>query len=122
MTPEECRVRARECEEFAATALSLGHGTQCLKWPLCGAGPLRAMIVWYPNRWSTVHLSRSMNWHPKMDQSPEQLRRRAEAFRKLAIMILDSRTLRALEELAAELEARARAIEKSLSDKTDREG
>jgi hypothetical protein len=56
-----------------------------------------------------------------MDQSPEQLRRRAEAFRKLAAMVVDGAALKALEELAAELEARARAIEKSLSDKTDRQ-
>jgi hypothetical protein len=62
-----------------------------------------------------------MNRHPKMDQSPEQLRRRAEAFRKLATMVVDGAALKALEELAAELEARARAIEKSLSDKTDRQ-
>jgi hypothetical protein len=55
-----------------------------------------------------------------MDQSPEQLRRRAEAFRKLAAMVVDGAALKALEELAAELEARARAIEKSQSDETGR--
>jgi hypothetical protein len=56
-----------------------------------------------------------------MDQSPEQLRRRAEAFRKLAAMVVDGAALKALGELAAELEDRALAIEKSLSDKTDRQ-
>jgi hypothetical protein len=60
-----------------------------------------------------------MNRHLKMDQSPKQLRRRAEAFRKLATMVVDGAALKALEELAAELEARARAVEKSLSDEPD---
>jgi hypothetical protein len=55
-----------------------------------------------------------------MDQSAEQLRRRAEAFRRLATMVVDGAALKALEGLAAELEARARVVEKSLSDETDR--
>jgi hypothetical protein len=42
----------------------------------------------------------------KLDQSPVQLRRRVEAFRKLATVVVDGAALKALEELAAELEAR----------------
>jgi hypothetical protein len=47
-----------------------------------------------------------------MDQSPKQLRRRAQAFRKLAPMILDGAALKALDDLAAELEARADEAER----------
>ena len=36
---------------------------------------------------------------------------RAEAFRKLATMVIDGAALKALEELAAELEARADRVE-----------
>jgi aromatic ring hydroxylase len=78
------------------------------------------MIAWYRNRWSTVHLSRRMNRYLKVDQSAEQLRRRTEAFRKLATMVVDGAVLKALKDLAAKLEARARAVEKSLSDETNR--
>jgi hypothetical protein len=61
-----------------------------------------------------------MNRYLKVDQSAEQLRRRTEAFRKLATMVVDGAVLKALKDLAAKLEARARAVEKSLSDETNR--
>jgi len=53
-----------------------------------------------------------------MDQSPKQLRRRAQAFRMLATMVIDGAALKALKDLAVELEARAEGAERHGQTKT----
>lgn len=109
-TPQECLVKALECEEIGANLNASGGGDALLEaavmWRRLATGELRPRTG--PDAAGAVSTREELLAIGK--RSSEILRQRADQDRKLLATIDDARAKNALLEIVAELERRAEAL------------